>query len=83
MVCCLAQYRELRAHDDVDPPDSSVQVLGNQWIFDLEIDTTTRMKARIVADGQTQILYFDCFDIHAPTVPMCETLNYLRPSLLA
>jgi hypothetical protein len=31
-----------------------------------------RFKARIVANGQPQILGFDCHDVHAPTVPMCE-----------
>jgi hypothetical protein len=73
---CLARHRELHAHDDVDRPDASVQVLDTKWVFDLKINTSTRMierfKTRIVANGQPQILGFDCFDVHAPTVPMCE-----------
>uniref|UniRef100_A0A7S0MSU5 Reverse transcriptase Ty1/copia-type domain-containing protein n=1 Tax=Cryptomonas curvata TaxID=233186 RepID=A0A7S0MSU5_9CRYP len=73
---CLARHRELHAHDDVDRPDASVQVLDTKWVFDLKINSTTRMierfKTRIVANGQPQILGFDCFDVHAPTVPMCE-----------
>ncbi len=44
--------------------------------FDLKINTTTRMiercKMRIVANGQTQILGFDCYDVHVPTIPMAE-----------
>jgi hypothetical protein len=59
----------------VDRPDSSVQVLDTTWEFDLTINTTTHMiehfKARLVANGQPQILGFS-FDVHAPTVPMGE-----------
>jgi hypothetical protein len=73
---CLARHRELHAHDDVDRPSPSVQVLDTKWVFDLKINTTTRMierfKTRIVANGQPQILGFDCYDVHAPTIPMPE-----------
>jgi hypothetical protein len=73
---CLARHRELHAHDDVDRPSSSVQVLDTKWVFDLKINTSTRMierfKTRIVANGQPQILGFDCYDVHAPTIPMAE-----------
>ena len=31
-----------------------------------------RFKTRIVANGQPQILGFDCHDVHAPTIPMPE-----------
>jgi hypothetical protein len=31
-----------------------------------------RFKTRIVANGQPQILGFDCYDVHAPTIPMAE-----------
>jgi hypothetical protein len=51
-------------------------VLDTKWVFDLKINTTTRMierfKTRIVANGQPQILGFDCHDVHAPTIPMPE-----------
>ena len=61
---CLARHRELHAHDDVDRPSPSVQVLDTKWVFDLKINTTTRMierfKTRIVANGQPQILGLDC-----------------------
>ncbi len=70
---CLARHRELNAHDDVDRPDSSFQVLDTNWVFDLKIRTSTlmieRFKTRIVANGQPQILGFNCFDVHSPTVP--------------
>ncbi len=60
----------------MDRFDSSVQVLDTKWVFDLKISTSARMierfKTRIVANGQAQILGFDCFDVHEPTVPMCE-----------
>ena len=73
---CLARHRELHAHDDVDRPSSSVQVLETTWVFDLKINSKTRMierfKTRIVANGQPQILGFDCYDVHAPTIPMPE-----------
>jgi len=73
---CLARHRELNAHDDVDRPSSSVQVLDTKWVFDLKINTTTRMidrfKTRIVANGQPQILGFDCYDVHSSTIPMPE-----------
>ena len=73
---CLARHRELHAHDDVDRPSSSVQVLDTKWVFDLKINSSTRMielfKTRIVANGQPQILGFDCYDVHAPTIPMPE-----------
>jgi hypothetical protein len=29
-------------------------------------------KKHIVADGQPQILGFDCYDVQAPTIPMAE-----------
>jgi hypothetical protein len=71
----LDRHRELNAHSDVDRPDASVQVLDTKWVFDLKVCPQTRMidrfKARIVANGQPQILGFDCHDVHAPTVPMC------------
>ncbi len=55
-------HRELHAHDDVDRPSPSVQVLDTKWVFDLKINTTTRMverfKTSIVANGQPQILGF-------------------------
>ena len=73
---CLAQHMELHAHDDVDRPADSVQVLDTKWVFDLKINSVTRMidrfKARVVANGRPQILGFDCFDVHAPTVPIPE-----------
>jgi hypothetical protein len=51
-------------------------VLDTKWVFDLKINTTTRMierfKTHIVANGQPQILGFDCYDVHAPTIPMAE-----------
>ena len=51
---CLARHRELHAHDDVDRPSSSVQVLDTKWVFDLKLNTTTRMiksfKSSIVAN---------------------------------
>ena len=31
-----------------------------------------RSKVRIVANGQPQILCFNCFDAHAPTAQMCQ-----------
>jgi hypothetical protein len=72
----LDRHRELNAHSDVDRPDASVQVLDTKWVFDLKVCPQTRMidrfKARIVANGQPQILGFDCHDVHAHTVPMCE-----------
>jgi hypothetical protein len=72
----LDRRRELNAHSDVDRPDASVQVLDTEWVFDLKVCPQTRMidrfKARIVADGQPQILGFDCHDVHAPMVPICE-----------
>jgi hypothetical protein len=41
-----------------------------------QINTTTRMierfKTRIVANGQPQILGVDCYDVHAPAMPMAE-----------
>ncbi len=40
---CLARHRELHAHDDVDRPSSSVQVLDTKWVFGLNINTTTCM----------------------------------------
>ena len=73
---CLARHRELNAHDDVDRPSPSVQVLDTKWGFDLKINTTTRMidrfKTRIVANGQPKILGFDCYDVHSSTIPMPE-----------
>ena len=66
----------MHAHDDFDRSSPSIQVLDTKWVFDLKINTATRMiehfKSRIVANGQPQILGFNCFDVHAPTVPMCE-----------
>ncbi len=60
----------------MDRPFSSVQLLDILWIFDLKISTTTRMierfKTRTVAHGQPQILGFNCYDVHAPTIPMAE-----------
>jgi hypothetical protein len=70
----LARHRELHAYDDVDRPSPSVQVLDTKW--DLKINTTTsmieRFKTRIVANGEAQILGFDCYDVYAPTIPMAE-----------
>jgi hypothetical protein len=34
---CLARHRELHAHDDVDRPSSSVQVLDTKWFFDQKL----------------------------------------------
>ena len=72
----MDRHAELNAHDDVDRPDPSVQILDSKWVFDLKVCPESRMierfKARIVANGQPQILGFDCYDVHAPTVPMCE-----------
>ncbi len=31
-----------------------------------------RFKTRIVANGQPQILGFDCYEVHAPRIPMPE-----------
>ena len=49
---------ELHAHDDVDcPAADSVLVLSTFWVFDLKINSVTRMidrfKARVVANGHT------------------------------
>jgi hypothetical protein len=64
----------LHAHDDVDRPSSSVQVLDTRWVFNLKINTTTRMierfKTRIVANGQPQILGFYCYDVNAEPIVM-------------
>ena len=64
-----------RAHDDVDRlirPSPSVQVLDTKWVFDLIFNTATRMierfKTRVIANGQPQILGFDCFDVHSSTI---------------
>ncbi len=64
---CLARHRELNAHDDVDSPSPSVQVLDTKWVFDRMIE---RFKTRSVANGQPQILGFDCYDVHSSTIPM-------------
>ncbi len=73
---CLARHSELHAHDDVNCPSPYVQVLDTKWVFDLKINTTTRMierfKTRIVANDQPQILGFDCYGVHAGTIPMPE-----------
>jgi hypothetical protein len=73
---CLDSHHGLNAHCNVDRPDASVQVLDTKWVYDLKVCPQTRMsdrfKARIVANGQPQILGFDCHDVHAPLVPMCE-----------
>ena len=69
---CLARHHELHVHDDGASPSPSVQVLDTKWVFDLNIMSTTRkiarFKTRIVAHGQPQILGFDCYDVHAPTI---------------
>jgi hypothetical protein len=50
----------------------------HKMVFDIKINTTTRMierfKTCIVANGQPQILGFDCYDVtvHAPTILMPE-----------
>ncbi len=79
---CLARHRELHGCDDVDRPSSLVQVLDTKWVFNLKINTTTCMiecfKTHIVANGQPQILGFDCYDVHAPTIPMPEIKLLLR-----
>ncbi len=31
-----------------------------------------RFKTRFVANGKPQMLGFDCYDVHAPTIPMPE-----------
>ena len=66
----------MNAHDVVDRPSTSLQVLDTEWVFDLKINTTTRMierfKTRIVANDRPQIPGFDCYDVHAPTIPMLE-----------
>jgi hypothetical protein len=73
---CLDRLSELNAHSNVDCPDASVKVLFTKWVFDLKECPQTRMidrfRACIVANGQPQILGFDCHDVHAPTVPMCK-----------
>ncbi len=43
---CLARHRELHAHDDVNRPSASVQVLDTKWVFDIKINITTRMIKR-------------------------------------
>jgi hypothetical protein len=52
------------------------RALDTKWVSDLKVCPQTRMidcfKALIVANCQPQILGFDCYDVHAPTVPMCE-----------
>ncbi len=72
----MARHRELNAHDDVDRPSPSVQVLDTKWVFYLKINTTIgmieRFKTCIVADGQPQILGFDCSDVHSSTIQMPE-----------
>jgi hypothetical protein len=40
---CLARHHELHAHDDVDRPSPSVQVLDSKWVFDLKINTTSHI----------------------------------------
>ncbi len=34
---CLARHRELHAHDDVDRPSCSVQILNTKLVFDLKL----------------------------------------------
>ena len=72
---------KLHAHDDVDCPADSVQVLSTIWVFCLKINSVTRMidcfKPRVVANGQPPILGYDCFDVQVPTVPMPEIKRLL------
>ena len=73
---CLARHVKLHAHDDVDCPADSVQVLSTIWVFDLKIYSVTRMidcfKPRVVVNRRPPILGFYCFDVQVPTVPMPE-----------
>ena len=88
----LGRHRELHAHDDVDCSFSSVQVLDTKWVFDLKINRTTRQierfKTRIVAHGEPQVLGFDCYDVHAPTIglphiwKLCSPLEGTRPDAM-
>jgi hypothetical protein len=54
----------------------SLSTLFDPVVFDLKIcpekRTIQRFKARIVANGKDQLLGFDCFNVHSPTIPMCE-----------
>ena len=73
---CLARHVKLHANDDVDCSADSVLVLNIFWVFDLKINSVTRMidcfKAKVVANGRPPIFGFDCFDVQVPTVPMPE-----------
>ena len=39
---CLDRHAELNAHNDVDRPDPSVQILDTKWVFDLKVCPETR-----------------------------------------
>ncbi len=50
---CLASHRELNAHDDVDRPDSSVQVRDTKWVFELyQLDTITAFTSAALKPGE-------------------------------
>ncbi len=47
--------------------------LLNQPVAAYSVDAQVEhFKTRVVANGQPQILGFDCYDVNAPTIPIAE-----------
>lgn len=78
-----AMLEELSAHDkagtwSVEDVPSEANVVGCRWVFKIKRDAQgnpVRYKARLVAQGFSQVLGVDYADTYAPTARLATTHN--------